>query len=228
MSGVDTNRLRALLAEKKRSARDVSLKAGLGETAIKDLLSGRNKRPSLENLSAIAGELEVSITEFANIDDLPSGDDRKRQIVPSYLPVRHKVAAGVWLSVDEYSQDFPEPPQAVAPDARYAEWPQWLELVEGESMNVIIPAGRYVHVVDAIEMGYAPSHGDIVIVERRRMGGHLRERTIKEVKINGRGVELWPRSTDPKYQSPVVLSDSDETTEVCIVGKVIGVYWSMS
>lgn len=227
MSGVDTTRLRALLSEKKRSGRDVSRKAGLGETAVKDILSGRNRRPALDTLAKIAAELEVPVSDFAS-DGPDALGERSSQIVPSYLPVRHKVAAGVWRSVDEYAQDFPEPPQAVVPDRRYADWPQWLEVVDGESMNLLVPSGRYVHVVDAVEMGYAPRSGDLVIVEARRMGGHLRERTLKEVQIGAGGVELWPRSSDPRYQAPLRLSDSDETTEVQIVGKVIGAYWSFS
>ncbi|WP_433956354.1 S24 family peptidase [Brevundimonas bullata] len=226
MSGVDTVRLRALLAERKRSARDVSRSAGLGETALKDILQGRSRSPSINTLSLIAAELDVPLSEFASVDE-GLAPARSRQIAPAYLPVRHRVAAGLWLSVEEYAQDFPEPPQAVVPDSRYAEWPQWLEVVDGDSMNLVVPAGRYVHVVDALEMGYAPRSGDIVVVERRRMGGHMRERTLKEVQIGGQGVELWPRSSDPKYQTPLALADADETTEVQIVGKVIGVYWSM-
>lgn len=38
-AGVDRDRLRELLQEKSRSQRDVSIAAGLGETAVKDILN---------------------------------------------------------------------------------------------------------------------------------------------------------------------------------------------
>lgn len=229
MSGIDRARLKEILNEKNRSARDVSLKSGLGDSAVKQILNGVNKKPSLDALLKIAAEIDVPLTDFADLDIVTGVDPiRRRQVVPAYLPVRYKVAAGVWLALDEYAQEYPEPPQAVVPDGRYAEWPQWLELIEGASMNEVMLPGTYAHVVDALEMGYAPAAGDFVVVERRRMGGELRERTCKEVRLNGRGVELWPRSTDAKYQEPLILADSDETTEIQIVGKVIGSYQSFA
>jgi hypothetical protein len=39
--------------------------------------------------------------------------------------------------------------------------------------------------------------------------------------------ELWPRSTNPKWQSAVDIcagANHDESVEAAIVGKVIGVY----
>jgi len=149
-------------------------------------------------------------------------------ISPLFLPVLHKVQAGLWLEVDAESQLMSEAPKAVMPDPRYSQWPQWLEEVVGDSANLKIPEGSFAHVVDAIEMGYAPRQDDWVVVERRRAGGLLRERTIKQVALNGSGeIELWPRSTNPKWVSPVSLtagSRAGEDIEVEVVGLVIGFY----
>lgn len=153
---------------------------------------------------------------------------RDLQVVPAFLQVRYRVQAGYWLEADGDSQVPIDAVQPVAPDPRFAEYPQWLELVVGESANRKIQDGQYAHVVDAIAMFYEPANGDWVVVERVRAGGLLRERTIKQVAIKPDGtVELWPRSTDPRYQSAVVLTDGTsegEEIEVCIVGKVIGSY----
>lgn len=74
--------------------------------------------------------------------------------------------------------------------------------------------------------------GDLVVVERRRGGGLLRERTIKEVAFNARGkMELWPRSTNPKWSQPIVLNGGvkpGEDLEVEIVGLVVGSYASFT
>jgi len=149
------------------------------------------------------------------------------RFVPAFLPVRYRVRAGLWQELE-----FDEPPEpghiAVLPDRRYADWPQWLEKVEGPSANLKIPDGHYIHVVDAIEMGYEPKSGDWVVVERRRDQVAVRERTVKQVEVNGGGVKLWPRSSDARYQEAVCMTDGARTNEdgieVEVVGLVIGAY----
>lgn len=75
-----------------------------------------------------------------------------------------------------------------------------------------------------------PADGDVVVVERRR--GHLTERTCKQVKTTADGVDLWPRSTDPRFNAPISLkrdlSPTEPGTEVEIVGLVIGRYAPIS
>lgn len=106
---------------------------------------------------------------------------------------------------------------------RYRDFQQWLEEVIGDSMDKLILPGRLVHVVDAIDLGYSPADGDIVVVERRRAG--LRERTLKQVEVTGRRVLLWPRSNNPKWQEPIdvslVLREPSDDIEVQIVGLVV-------
>lgn len=131
--------------------------------------------------------------------------------------------------MDVAAQVFPAAAQPVAPDSRYAQWPQWLEHVEGDSIDMLIKPGSFAHVVDAIEMGYAARDGDLVVVERRRDGGALRERTIKQVVMVGRRIELWPRSTNPQWSTPLIISAGvrkAEDVEVEIVGLVVGAYSS--
>lgn len=154
-------------------------------------------------------------------------DGPRRAAAPNFLPVRYRVQAGYWLEVDDYVHDYHAPPQPVMADPRYAGCAQWLEEVVGDSVNLKIPAGGFAHVVDAIDMGYAPRREDFVVVERRRAGGQLRERTIKQIEIRDGVVELWPRSSNEKWNSPVILTDgvsADEDIEVVIAGLVVGAY----
>lgn len=148
------------------------------------------------------------------------------KLAPRFLPVRYRVQAGLW-----YEIDAEEPPEQVAlavlPDPRYASFPQWLEKVVGDSVDLKIPPNHYAHVVDAVEMGYAPKDGDWVVVERRRDQGAVRERTIKQVEIVDGDVRLCPRSSNPKWRDPVELTAgarNPESVEVEIVGLVIGAY----
>lgn len=91
--------------------------------------------------------------------------------------------------------------------------------VVGRSMDRHYPDGSAVVVCPAAEAGIR--EGDHVVVRIRR--GSLAETTLKEVVVGPQGVELWPRSTDAAYQTPMRLyadRDADEGPE--IIGVVVG------
>lgn len=172
------------------------------------------------------------VTSSRTLNKLASAVDRAAPVLhaevklaPQFLPVRYKVQAGLW-----YEIDADEPPEqvtlAVLPDPRFSEFPQWLEKVVGDSVDLKIPAGHYAHVVDAIELGYAPKQNDWVVVERRREQGRDRERTIKQVDIASGHVRLMPRSKNPRWSEPVdfLCGSKSGDVEVEIVGLVIGAY----
>jgi hypothetical protein len=151
------------------------------------------------------------------------------QVAPAFLQVRHKVQAGHWLEYDDISQVAISAPKPVAPDPKYSNSDQWLELVVGDSIDKSIGDGGFAHVVSAIDLNYEPVDGDLVVVERIRAGGLLRERTIKRVAVRPEGTtELHPDSTNSRHR-PLTLTDGTaigEEIEVLIVGKVIGAYVS--
>lgn len=232
MGTLNRGRVRKLLEEQGKTPRALSLAMGDNPYVVRDILNEKSKNPRSDTLSKMAEALGVSLGEIllpnALADDGPAfvGATPDPRIVPRFLPVCHRVQAGLWYEVDGFAQDYPAPPQAVLPDPRFAEWPQWLEEVVGDSVNLRIAPGGFAHVVDAVAMGYAPRNGDYVVVERRRAGGHLRERTIKQLEVTETGVKLWPRSTNAKWSEPITLTDgcADEDVEVEIVGLVIGAY----
>lgn len=199
-------------------------RAGVARTTIarplKDDYAFVTSSRTLAKLAKAAGREPPSIQG-------PSTDPRLSPVAPHFLEVRYKAQAGYWIENEGFVHQHLEPPRPVAPDPAYEGWGQWLELVVGDSVDKMIPDGGYAHVVDAIEMGYAPRPGDLVVVERRRNSGQLRERSIKQVRLGERGVELWPISHNPLWASPLLVSGGDEDhTEVEIVGLVIGAYHS--
>ena len=223
-------RVEARLRAVKMSAASASAAAGLSKDAIRNMQRAARTNPdhgvSTRTISALAPVLNTTIGWLMTGDGDPSqqGDTR---IVPNFLSVRHRVQAGTWYEQDHFIDELPASPQPVAPDPRFAEWPQWLEEVVGDSINLKIAPGGFAHVVDAVAMGYAPRDGDWVVVERCRFGGGLCERTIKQISMGQNGVELWPRSTNPKWSAPVVIGDGladEEDAQVAIVGLVIGAY----
>jgi transcriptional regulator with XRE-family HTH domain len=237
MAGVNKQRLRELLDERGITPRALSRAVGDNAYLVRDILSGKSRNARADTLAKLAKALDVPLGDLLDSEDSAEGAADPR-LIPRYLPVRYRVQAGHWVEIDAE-----EPPvqvsMAVVPDPRYSNWPQWLELVQGDSVNVKIPSGHYAHVVDAGEMGYAPKNGDWVVVERRRDHGRIRERTIKQIEIGpDRLVRLCPRSTNPKWSEHASLAikngqavmaagealpEGDEI-EVEIVGLVIGAY----
>ncbi len=186
----------------------------------------RALKPSYEFMTSSRTLAKLADAAGREPPTLPSGASGDARIVPHFLPVRFRVQAGLWHEngseepLDDYEY-------AVGPDRRFAEWPQWLEEVVGDSVNEVIPPKHLAHVVDSIAMGYEAQEGDFVVVERRRDGGSTRERTIKQVVIKAGRIQLWPRSTNPKWTEmvePTNGSRQGEDIEVEIVGLVIGSY----
>ena len=70
--------------------------------------------------------------------------------------------------------------------------------------------------------GIAPRDRDLVIVERRRHD--LAEMTCKRYVVGPDGIELWPESWAPEYQTPIRMKDlkaagelGDEISVVAVV-----------
>lgn len=221
--------LREVIEKTGRTASELADMIGVSHTTFtRPLKSPAYKyAPKFPKLQRLAELTSVPLSNELTSNAAASSPAPDARLVPNFLLVRYKVQAGLWYEVDteEPPEQFAYP---VAPDPAYGEWPQWLELVVGDSFNLEIKPGHYAHVVDAFEMGYQPRSGDWVIVERRRDEGAIRERTIKEVEIRPNGsVVLWPRSDSAKWADPVEITKGardGEEIEAFIVGYVIGSY----
>lgn len=129
------------------------------------------------------------------------------------LPLRDTVQAGAWLMADDLRQTA-SPTYPAAKDPRFPQAHQWFSEVRGDSMNMLnIVEGDLVHCVDAIGIGYYPRTGDVVEVERTRFSGQERELTLKQVEVTPEGVLLWPRSTNPRWKSPLEIATGPNDAE---------------
>src|SRR5579859_6404727 len=63
-----------LIQTRGHTMRSLSDAAGLGETAVRDIVVGRSQRPSYKQLDAIAKVLSVAVSELT--DEGGDGDDR--------------------------------------------------------------------------------------------------------------------------------------------------------
>ncbi len=232
------------------SREQVSKLAFGNRDSVRHILAGRQRDVRSENSRRLAAVLQVSEDYlFGRSDALgepPTGMSVEpapapplkrgrppRPIAPiirgpmEVLPARYAVQAGAWLERDDLAQDqMSGPPVAAA--AGFPSEHQWLELVRGDSMDQLYPEGVWVHVVDAVAIGYAPREGDVVVVERSRQQAGLVERSLKQVahRPGRKAPELWPRSNNPRWNKPLAVGHlRDVDDEIRIAALVIGAYF---
>lgn len=135
--------------------------------------------------------------------------DRKSAPAPIPLEqifVRGEVQAGVWKSAVEWepSEWFPI---TVPVDARYAGLPRYALLIRGDSMNRLYPDGTVVINVRFIDLLRSPESGERVVTLRRALTSDDYEATVKEYEFDPNLDRhlLWPRSTDPEFQTPIII-----------------------
>jgi SOS-response transcriptional repressor LexA len=214
-------RLKEALAKKGLDMKKASLGADLNAAAVAQIVSGKD--PQASTLIKLATAHGISLDEVL-LNSVPvlstpsTGEPRFARVVGA-------CAAGLWF-------DASDPPQVVADPVpyvptRYLHLEQTAYRVVGPSMNLRkIDDGDYVIVVPYWQVRDALQDNDLVVVEKTRDGG-LVERTIKEVVVRDRTVELTPRSSDARYQEPIVVPrrfNPRDYQEVEVVGLVIGRY----
>lgn len=218
---------------------------GLTPTALRATMKARGTPISQQALDAIVSRPQANSTHAANIaaalkvslhwlltgeaeDKAPALKAEQSSLIPTQvpaMPIRYRVAAGTWQEVEDIDEPIGFAP--IPYDNRFPISEQWAEQVVGDSFDLEYPDGSIVHVRDGVLSSPALLEGKVVVVERSRPGEFLTERTLKLVKVNKGKVELWPRSSNPKHQKPILLIDamrSGEEMTVSIAGVVIGGY----
>ena len=139
------------------------------------------------------------------------------------------VEAGSFREVGEF-EDPDREPDYVPRDERFPRAAYFIFDVAGDSMNAADPAMRAGSRVIAIKLDnfrnrLALQSGDIVVIERTREDGALRERSVKELDLGEKETRFWPRSTNPRHQPIVVPKnfEADDATNVQVLGVVIDV-----
>lgn len=176
--------------------------------------------PSAKSLQKLVEVLGVPLQEPENRPQLVLGSVGRDVHM---MPVVGQVQASAWLEIDGDEEPTEHIPVTENPSFRRAR--QFALKVIGTSMNKLVQPGEYVVVASWPDLGTELRDGELVVVRRERAMTY--EVTLKRAKWNGKGWELWPESTDPRYQEPVRMDDGGRDVEVQIVGKVIGRYSDM-
>ena len=205
--------------------------SGMSESGLRDILSGKISSTTVARLAMIAKGLDIPIARFFETDpDFKLRDDTVAGgsiiVDTEGLPVAGEVQAGAWLedAPIDYAADGEAQHIPLVPDPRYRQFRQFALLVKGNSMNRFFPDGVYVCCADVGAIRTWQNE-DFAVVVRTRDEGALWEATVKQVMIPDENtIELWPRSTDPRYQTPIVLTGDEPNTEIQLKGLVLGSY----
>lgn len=208
--------IEAIATEHGITYTDIARRAGVDPATLTRFMNNPSYKPNLSDttIQKIADAMRKQPPEPPSTTHLP-----RAHSLPT-VEVVGTAAAGLWKDVSIIAEDYGHEIIPVVESPRYAGYEQYALLVEGNSINRVIQDGEYAICVGWGDLGIEPTNGQLVHVERSR--GGLHEVTIKKVMVTGAGVELWPDSSDPRFQTPVDLAHDDDDTEVRIRGLVIG------
>lgn len=134
--------------------------------------------------------------------------------------VRGKVAANTWMDVDAMDFGYEDVETIPSLSGYPPQWQFGLK-VDGNCLNKVAAHGDILVCLDLRASNEDVMENDLVIVERKKFGGQMVERTAKRVRNTSHGYELWPESTDPAHQQPIILNDETPGIEVQVIGKVL-------
>ncbi len=180
-------------------------------------------KPGKEGREVAADEL-LKMSEFFGAQ--PPGlklDLKPVDVNVETIPIRGKVAASTWMDVEEmdFGWDDMDPVPTISTYPK--EW-QFALMVEGNCLNKKAAHGDVLICLDIIKAGEGYKEDDLVIVERRKYGGQMVQRTAKRVRKSAKGYELWPESTDPAHQDPIILYEMDAGETVSVIGRVLWIF----
>jgi transcriptional regulator with XRE-family HTH domain len=198
--------------------------AGLGSSYVRDILRGKTRVPNAENIAKLATALKTT-PEF--LMGRSSGDSTIRPVAARVegVPVLGRVAASAWYAVDDHTIDdidYDDIERIPSVSGYPVEW-QFGMIVEGNCLNKIAQDGDRLVCLDLIKSQIDIQEDDLVIVERTKFNGEMRQRTAKRVKRTKSGFELWPESTDPAHQEPILLDDAVKGENIRVWAKVLWV-----
>ena len=215
-------RLNQLMKERGWGPSDLAEHSGVRVENVKKYSQGKVENPRGNIMEKLARALNVSEadlkygsqTHASRVEVLQRGGPL------SEVEVIGEIRAGHWMEAQEQEQFERYTIPVVAPG------PSWFALkVIGPSMTEAgFADGSFAVCEPLSHRKPIAADEDYVAVERIRPDG-LREVTLKQYMILDDGqVELWPRSKDPRYQTPLPFDDGPHGTEVRIIGIVRGRY----
>ncbi|GEP06451.1 hypothetical protein MOX02_44890 [Methylobacterium oxalidis] len=223
-------RITERLKDLNKSMRAASLDAGMGDTAIRDLMRRPTDSPTMETIEKLARALNTTAAWLAfeaGPKTLRVGGDGLVNANRSFTlaKVDGEVKAGAFLRAEAFDDDLGEAISAPR-DPEYPFARQVAYRVRGDSMNEAKPRpirdGDFIICAAWEDLGAEPRDGQLVVVQQTINSGQLRERSVKAIRLHPDRVEFVPMSSNPEHQ-PIVVPrnlDPDDGREVTILALV--------
>lgn len=208
-------RIRQARKLRGRSQGDVARALGVNRASVSMWETGETE-PRPQRLRDLARFLTVDPEWLIfGSGNPPDGAAPAIRLEPvAHVFVRGLVQAGLWREAFEWPRDEWFPIPAPHSDPRYPGVERFGLLVRGTSMNVLYPEDTVLICVRFADIGRGPKSGERVVVQRVDPAGAI-EATVKEfVRHEDGSLWLWPRSHDPRFQSPYQLKTAGGLQEV--------------
>jgi transcriptional regulator with XRE-family HTH domain len=206
------------------SARALSRQAGLGDTYVNDVLSGKNASPSIPAIQSIARALDTSIAflvgETGHQDSAPAPHSI------AAIPMIGIVEVGAFRK-PQANSNFPlveRPLSQFYPDARH------FVLTVGDASGAaskdgpILP-GMELLCVDMADAGLQVESGRIYAIRRTLDGGQTYETIMRRAMVFRDRVELIAESGRPEDEKIVVSGlATDPAQQIFALGLVYGIF----
>jgi transcriptional regulator with XRE-family HTH domain len=195
--------LRDLRTSRGLSERELLRRANLSPGYLQQVVAG--SMPTVSRLIALAKALEVppvtlleALVEKGDALTPPRPGHSREVLVRAYVEAGVFAPSDLWPPDDWYSVDMPLP-----------SLPPWVPVigceVRGRSMDRVYPPGSILACARLIDLDRQPQDGERVIVRRRSNTDDGIELTCKRLGFDGDRAILWPMSTDPDHQQPLVI-----------------------
>lgn len=226
-------RLVSRIEECGLNRRSLAKKAGLGESAVYDIVRGKNMNPSMTTMVNLASALNCDVDYLTGAQEHP----RAKAVVaePTDMRVIGTVEAGAFrrMIIDPIESEYAMRSIKAPPSSQYPGRRCFAMDVVGNSMNEAKPTpiidGQTVLCVDFINSGLDLEGGKIYVVRRTRDSGSTYEWTIKRAVIFRDRVELRPESSDRTIETITIRNSPaahDGPEHVEVIGLVYGTYAS--
>lgn len=200
------------MAEKEITQADLGRALGVGRDVMNKVMKGRRR---------LTGDELLALSRFLDIPPPETPEHSESEPVAvrpiAYVCVVGEVRAGHFEDVTYSDFETYQIPYALDP-----RWPvEAIQgfVIRGESINKQARDGDLAITLKVERAPRSVQNGDWVVAERRRHD--LVELTVKRVRMDGDGViELWPDSTDPRFQKPLLMGEHEGET-VSVVGFVL-------
>jgi transcriptional regulator with XRE-family HTH domain len=242
MEQILAERLKARFAALKTNATQAALQAGLGKTAVRDIIAGKTKSPTMDTLARLANVLGCSVAYLiGDTDDPLSSPDAGNPLLDARMaPIEAELNAG-WFEESSMArwnillnpQDDPRQPQYLLYDHPMFSTHVYKLFAIGDDSNSAlgIRAGDLATAVMPLE-GPLQVEDDMLVVCRRKMRGRdLVEYSLRSVTRSPEAIEFKLCPSSGAYTPIVIYNAENSSTEkaftdnqgdtITILGRVV-------